>query len=92
MGKRHLTPREIIAQCNMIARESRMAERAPWTAMGIMCSFVIMRKEGFKGKRISCIANRVNEMEAEWQKGNVDLKEISKKLFDKAGWTVEWQE
>ena len=92
MGKRHLTPREIIAQCNMIARESRMAERAPWTAMGIMCSFVIMRKEGFKGKRISCIANRINDMEAEWQKGNVDLKAISKKLFDKAGWTVEWQE
>ena len=92
MGKRHLTPREIIAQCKVVARERRMTDRAAWTAMGIICAYAIMQKEGFKGKRISFVASRVNEMEAEWQKGNIDLKAISKKLFDKAGWTVEWQD
>ena len=49
MGNRHLTPAEIKEQCKRIARESRMADRTPWTAMGIICSYVIMRREGFKG-------------------------------------------
>lgn len=89
MGKRHLTPTEIKAQCKAIARESRMADRTPWTAMGIMCSFVIMKCEGFKGQRISRIANKVNEMELQWKEGKVDLKEISKRLYDKAEWTIE---
>lgn len=88
MGKRHLTPKEIIAQCKAIARESRMADRTPWTAMGIMCSYVIMRVEEFKGQRISRIANKVNEMEEQWSNGNVELKEISQRLYDKADWTI----
>ncbi len=90
MGKRrHLTPAEIKAQCKAIARESRMADRTPWTAMAIMCSYVIMKCEGFKGQRISKIANKVNEMEMQWKDGKVDLKEISNKLYDKAEWTIE---
>ena len=92
MGKkRHLTPAEIKEQCKRIARESRMADRTPWTAMGIMLSYVIMRKEGFKGQRISRIANKVNEMEADWADGKIDLKEISKRLYDKADWTIEYK-
>lgn len=63
MGKRHLTPKEIMAQCKAVAREKRMAERTPWTAMSIMCSYVIMKKEGFKGQRILRITNKVNELE-----------------------------
>ena len=90
MGKkRHLTPAEIKEQCKRIARESRMADRTPWTAMGIILSYVIMRKEGFKGQRISRIANKVNEMEADWADGKIDLKEISKRLYDKADWTID---
>ena len=89
MGKRHLTQKEIIAQCKAVARESRMADRTPWTAMGIMCSYVIMRCEGFKGQRISRIAGKVNEMENQWNDGKVDLKEVSKRLYDKADWTIE---
>lgn len=57
MGKRHLTPREIIAQCKVVARERRMTDRAAWTAMGIICAYAIMQKEGFKGKRISFVAS-----------------------------------
>ncbi len=91
MGKRHLTPAEIKEQCKRIARESRMADRTPWTAMGIMLSYVIMRKEGFKGQRISRIANKVNEMESEWEDGKIDLKEISQRLMDKAGWSIEYK-
>lgn len=89
MGKRHLTPKEIIAQCKAVAREARMADRTPWTAMGIMCSYVIMKVEGFKGQRISRIANKINEMEEQWSNGKIDLKEVSKRLYDKADWTIE---
>ena len=86
-----MTPAEIKEQCKRIARESRMADRTPWTAMGIMLSYVIMRKEGFKGQRISRIANKVNEMESDWADGKIDLKEISKRLYDKADWTIEYK-
>lgn len=90
-GKRHLTPKEIIAQCKAVAREARMADRTPWTAMGIMCSYVIMKCEGFKGKRIANIAGRINEMEEAWSNGKVDLKEVSQRLYDKADWTVTYK-
>ena len=89
MGKRHLTSQEIIAQCKAVARESRMADRTPWTAMGIMCAYVIMRREGFKGQRILKITNRINALEEQWSNGKVDLKEISQRLYDKAEWTIE---
>ena len=88
MGKRHLTPKEIIAQCKAVARESRMADRTPWTAMGIMCAYVIMRCEGFKGQRISRIANKINEMDEQWGNGQINMQEISQRLYDKADWTI----
>lgn len=90
--KRHLTPQEIIAQCKAVAREKRMADRTPWSAMSIMCSYVIMKKEGFKGQRILRLTNKVNEMEEEWSKGKIDLKAVSQRLYDKAEWTIEYKE
>ena len=78
MGKRHLTPKEIMAQCKAVARESRMAERTPWTAMGIICAYVIMKKEGFKGQRILRITNRVNELEEQWRAGKIDLEALAR--------------
>ena len=86
--RRHLTPKQICAQCNAIARERRMAERTPWTAMGIMCAYVLMKKEGFKGQRILRITNRVSELEEKYDAGTVDLKQISDRLFEKADWTI----
>lgn len=90
--KRHLTPQEIMAQCNAIAREKRMADRTPWSAMSIMCSYVIMRKEGFKGQRILKITNKVNELEEQWSKGKINLEEVSKRLYEKADWSIEYKE
>ena len=87
--KRHLTPKEIMAQCKAIARESRMATRTPWTAMGIMCGYVIMKKEGFKGQRILKITQRIDELEKQWDEAKIDLKEISQRIYEKAEWTIE---
>lgn len=69
MGRRHLTPQEIIAQCKAVARETRMSDRSPWSAMGVMLSYVIMKREGFKGQRILRVTSKVNAMEEEWRKG-----------------------
>lgn len=89
--RRHLTPQEIIEQCKAVARESRMADRTPWTAMGIMCSYVIMKVEGFKGQRIMRITNKINEMEEQWDKGEIDLKAVEDRLMEKADWTIVYQ-
>ncbi len=91
MAKRHLTPKEIIAQCKAIARESRMADRTPWTAMGIMCAYVIMKKEGFKGQRILKVTNKVNELEEQWSAGKIDVKTVSDRLMEKAEWTIGYE-
>lgn len=89
MKRRHLTPWEIKEQCKAIAREKRMADRSPWSAMNIMCCYVVMKSEGFKGQRILKLTSKVNEMEEQWNQGKIDLGEVSKRLFDKAEWTVE---
>lgn len=92
MGKRHLRPDEIKAQLNAIAREKRMADRSPWSAMSIICPYVIMKCEGFKGQRILRIINKIKEMEEQWSKGELELEAVSQRLKDKADWTIEYKQ
>lgn len=89
--RRHLTPQEIIAQCKAVARESRMADRTPWTAMGIMCAYVILKSEGFKAHRILKITNKIDELENQYRDEKITMQDVSKRLYDKAGWTIEHQ-
>lgn len=86
--KRHLTPNEIKAQLNAIARGNRMCERAPYSAMNIIIPYTIMKCEGFKGKRIVRIINKINEMEEKWERGEINIDEVSQRLMDKAEWTI----
>ena len=91
MGKRHLTRLEIIAQCNAVARESRMCNRSPWTAAGIICGYALMKSEGFKGQRLYKVTKRIDEMEAEYDAGRLNLDNVSKGLYEKADWTIEYK-
>ena len=92
MGRRHLTPWEIKEQCKRIARESRMAYASPWTAMGIVCGYTLYKSEGFKGPRISKVITRIDELTREfWENPEAEERE-SKRLFDKAEWTIEFRE
>lgn len=75
MGKRHLTPQEIMKQQNLIAREARMAERSTWTAMAVMFGWSMMHGLGFRAKRITDVVSRVNELH--------DLIEDNPDLFKK---------
>lgn len=92
MKRRHLTPDEIKEQCKKIARESRMADRTPWTAMGIICGYALYKSEGFKGQKIAKVTSKVAEYEQKWQAGEVTLEDLSKRLNDKADWTVDYKE
>lgn len=87
--KRHLTPREIMEQCKSVARERRMAYATPWTAMGIMCAYTIMKREGFKGRRILKITQKIDEFEKRYDDGELTVEEVSKRLYEKAEWTIE---
>lgn len=91
MGKRHLTPKEIMAQCKAVARERRMCERSPWTAMGIITGYALMTSEGFKGQRLKRIADYVENREKEYQSGKVTIEEMTKRLMDKAGWSITYE-
>ena len=90
--RRHLTPSEIKAQCNMIAREKRMAERAPWTAMGIICAYTLLKSEGFKENRILKVVNYINNMDKRYDAKEVSYKELQDKLMDKAEWSYDSEE
>lgn len=90
--KRHLTPAEIKAQCNAIAREKRMADRSPWSAMSIICPYVLMKSEGFKGQRISKVIGRISEYEEQWYLKKIDIKDFRDKLMLKADWTLEFSQ
>ena len=92
MGRRHLTPAEIKAQCNQIAREKRMADRSPWSAMSIICPYVVMKSEGFKGQRISKLIGKITDYEEKWSNGEVDLEEFRERLKLKAEWTLEFNQ
>ena len=90
--RRHLTPQEIISQCKHVARECRMADRSPWTAMGVVCGYTLMRSEGFKAQRIVKITNTVAQYEQRWRSGEITVEEMSKRLMDKAEWSIEYKE
>lgn len=93
MGKKcHYTPQQIIAQCNAIAREKRMAVRSPWTAMAIVCGYSMLKSEGFKAKRIAAVCTKVNEYEDLWREGLLTVEQVQSELMEKAEWSVEYKE
>lgn len=92
MKKRHFTPDEIKAQMNMLAREKRMADRSPWTAMGIVCGYTLMTSEGFKGRRIADVCQKIDEYEALWREDKLDVETVSRQLMKKADWSIEFKE
>ena len=69
-----------------------MCERTPWTAMGIICGYVLLKSEGFKAQRIVRIANAIDEMERRFDNAELTTEEVSQRLMDKAEWSVKYDE
>lgn len=88
--RRHLTPKEICANCNMIAREKRMSNRTPWSVMAVMCSYAMLTIEGYKAKRLLALNSKVNEMEEAYDRGEIDIELVRKSLYEKAEWTFDF--
>lgn len=89
MKQRHLSKRELLMQCNAIAREKRMASRTPWTIMSILCSYCIMNAENFKGQRLVRIINAINELESKFDANSIDLEQLQDEIFKKAGFKIK---
>lgn len=89
--KRHLEPWEIARQCKQVARERRMCDRTPWSAAGIICGYVLLKCEGFKGKRIANVTNKINQMEAEFDAGKINVNDLRDNLLKKAEWSVDYE-
>lgn len=78
--RRHLTPNEIKSHLNALAREKRMVDRSPWSAMSVMCPYALLRSEGFKGKRILRVLEHIKELEEKWYASELDLDELRKRV------------
>lgn len=91
-GKRHRTPDEIKAELKFIAREKRMANYTPYTAVGIMLGYVLLKSEGFKAKRIFKIIQDIDRYNDGWHSGTVTVEELSQRLMDKAEWSIEYED
>lgn len=89
MKQRHLSKRELLMQCNAIAREKRMASRTPWTIMSILCSYCIMTAENFKGQRLVRIINAVNELEEKYDNNSIDLEKLQDEIFEKVSFKIK---
>jgi hypothetical protein len=90
--KRHKTPDEIKAELAFLAREKRMANITPWTAVGIMFGYVLLQSEGFKAKRIFKIIQDIDRYNDGWHSGTVNVEELSQRLMDKAEWSIEYED
>lgn len=69
-----------------------MSDRTPGTAMGIICAYTLMRCEGFKAQRIVRITDAIAKYEEQWRNGEITVDDMSKRLMDKAEWSIEYKE
>lgn len=88
MKRRHLTPQELKERLKHAAKQSRMATRTPWTAMGVLTGFALYKSEGFKGQRILKITDAVAEYERRWIDGEITIDDCNARLKEKTGWDV----
>lgn len=91
MARPHYNRQQLLQMCNQVARERRMADRSPWTAMNIIFGYTLLKCKDFKGKRIYSVSQAVDAYENKYEAGEIDLNLMSKKLVDDyAGFSVEY--
>lgn len=91
MARPHYSKQQLLQLCNQVARERRMADRSPWTAMNIIFGYTLLKCKDFKGKRIYSVSQAVDAYENKYEAGEINLKAMSQKLVDDyAGFSVEY--
>lgn len=90
--RKHFSKAEILAMCNRVARETRMCERTPYTAMPLICLYTMLESESWKQTRLANLATQINEYKEKYDNGELDRERLKKRLFDKAEFDVEFKE
>ena len=92
MKRKHLTKDQILA----IAREAQLLKnssiRSPFTGMATLCNYVLWKDEKWYQKKLAAYNQAVAEYDQRLDAGEVTLKELSDRLWNKTDFTVEYTE
>jgi hypothetical protein len=87
---RHLSKDEIIRMMKDSRVEKLASHRSPFTGMCTLCCWVLWKTEGWGQERLARYYQAEQEYEGRIEQGEVSTEELSSRLMDKAGWTVEY--
>lgn len=90
MKHKHLTKNQILA----IAREAQLLRassvRSPFTGMSTLCNYVLWKDEKWYQKKLAAYNQAVAEYDKRLDAGEITLKELSDRLWNKTDFTVEY--
>lgn len=90
MAKKHLTRYEILKKYNELSELKYKQKSAPYSAMSIMCNYILWQNYGFRADRIQKFNNAVNVKLQEIDNEEITLESLQDKLFEKADFKVEY--
>lgn len=82
---KHLTKTEILEQLKYTANIRKKASGAPFTGMAILGNYILWKTEGWYQKHLA----EYNERVKEYYDMDIDIKALSKRLYDAADFAVE---
>lgn len=69
---------KILAEMKKVAKMRRLGTRAAWMGAQMMSAYAMWKSEGFSARKISKVMQRVNEMEGEFDRGELHVKDVRK--------------
>ena len=92
MKRRPLTKNEILAKTKQLQMLKQSSYRSPFTGMSVLCNYTLWHDEKWYQKKLGEYNNAVAEYDRKLDAEETTLEEMSKRLWDKAEFTVEWVE
>lgn len=89
--KKHMTKNDILRAYKEMRDIKHSADKAPFTGMATLCNYVLWKDEGWYQKKLAEYNQCVAECDRLLDEGKLLLSDISKRLFDKAGFTVDYE-
>ena len=89
MKKRQLTKNEILSRIKQVKLMTINSYRAPFTAMSVLCNYILWTEEKWGQTKLARYNQQVADYESKLDKEEIDIQGLSKRLMDKAEFTVE---
>lgn len=89
MKRRPLTKNEILAKTKQLQMLKQSSYRSPFTGMSVLCNYTLWHDEKWYQKKLGEYNNAVAEYDRKLDYGEVLIEELSRRLWDKAEFTVE---